>query len=109
MKSVLVVDEDNPEVADVVREFLKTDYPVIVYKDCKTAWEAISKDIVYDIVIAGGKKGADLLARINIRNLDDVRLILMSGSSDLEVQAEKLGARFLEKPFEKERLLEVLK
>ncbi len=110
MKIILVVDEDNPEIADVVARYLKGDYAVSIYKDIKTAWNVLSREVIYDVVIAGGKKGADLLARILLdRKLQDVRCILMSGYPDLEVQAQKLGASFLQKPFERERLLEVLK
>ena len=110
MKTVLVVDEDNPEIAELIKESLRGECAGTVCKDFKMAWETLSKEVIYDVVVAGGRKGADLLARIFVnRKLSGVRRVLMSGDPELAVQADKLEARFLPRPFEREWLLEALR
>jgi len=110
MKSVLVIDDDNPEIAELVKMFLNgSNYYATVVYDSKEAWSIINTQITADVVIAGGHKGFDLLIRISLDpRLRSARLVLMSGY-DLSDKSSQIGARFLFKPFSQEELLEVLK
>ena|SRR3989344_5237111 len=110
MKSVVVVDDGNPEIAELVKMFLKdSDCYVTVAHASKEAWNIINSQIVADVVIAGGEKGFDLLIRISLDpRLRGVRLVLMSGY-DLSDKSSQIGARFLSKPFGQEELLKVLR
>lgn len=110
MKTVLVVDQDNQEVANLVRDILlQAGYDVTLATDSLKAWHMIDNNqVMCHAVVAGGRSGLDLLIRISATSrLRDTKLVSMSGF-DLSQTCEQIGAHFIKKPFDHEVLLEAL-
>src|SRR3989344_7208313 len=109
-KIVLIVDEDNQDVARMIGRIMSQlgEYPVVAKTNLEALGMLEPSGLAVNVLIAGGRKGLDLLIRVKMNpNLAHIRLVSTSGY-DLSDTAEKIGAKFIGKPFSANDLKEVL-
>ncbi len=111
---LFLVDDDNEMRAATAQWLELCDYTVHSYADARSALAQIPEDfcgvIVSDLRMPK-MDGMEFLASINALDAD-IPFVLITAHGDVEmaVQAMRAGAYdFIEKPFEPERLLEVVK
>ena len=119
-KSRILVADDQPDVLEALRLLLKgegfeiqtaTSPAGVLASVEKEDLDLVLMDLNYTRDTTSGKEGLDLLAKL--RELDDtLPVVVMTawGSVDGAVEAMRRGARdYIEKPWENERLLVMLK
>jgi CheY-like chemotaxis protein len=109
--SILVVD-DNDDLRDMLGDFLeKEGFEVMTASDGPEALAALERGldpgfILLDIMMPG-MSGFEVLARIRSERLrPDIPIALMSGSHLVDAAP---GTYFLQKPFDLERLLQLIR
>lgn len=112
-KRIMVVD-DSRMICMQMKNLLKdTDYEVAAY--CRDGEEAVAQygevapDLVTMDIIMPGMDGLETAQAI-LEDYPDARIIMVSSLAydDTFTEAEQIGAKgFIDKPFEKEQLLEV--
>ena len=109
--SILVVD-DNEDLRDMLGDFLeKEGFEVMTASDGLEALAALERGldpgfILLDIMMPG-MSGFEVLARIRSERLrPDIPIALMSGSHLVDAAP---GTYFLQKPFDLERLLQLIR
>lgn len=112
-KRIMVVD-DSRMICMQMKNLLKdTDYEVAAY--CRDGEEAVAQygevapDLVTMDIIMPGMDGLETAQAI-LEDHPDARIIMVSSLAydDTFTEAEQIGAKgFIDKPFEKEQLLEV--
>ncbi len=112
-KLLLLVDDDNDLRVATAQWLELCDYKVLSFADARSALEALTPGftgVVVTDVRMPRMDGMEFLASINALDPDiPVVLITAHGAVDLAVSAMRAGAYdFIEKPFEPERLLEVV-
>jgi DNA-binding NtrC family response regulator len=116
---VLIAD-DQPDVREALRLLLKgagyatevVPSPAAVLAALESKdFDAALIDLNYTRDTTSGREGLDLLSRVQLlENAPPVVVMTAWGSVDLAVEAMRRGARdFIQKPWENERLLSVLK
>ena len=108
----ILVVEDNETFRDTVRDLLRdAGYKVRGARSARKATKRLSKhdfDLVLTDIELGDASGLDVIEVANARR-PATKLIVMSGRANLGEQALQSGAaRFLEKPFSAQHLLDVI-
>jgi CheY-like chemotaxis protein len=109
---VLLV-EDDPTVADVTIEMLKTTgYAVVYVKSAAAALETLAGGRAVDVVLSdvmmpGGMNGVDLAREIRKRR-PDLPVVLTTGYIEVARTAMAEGLEVLVKPFQFEALAAIL-
>jgi CheY-like chemotaxis protein len=104
MKRVLLVD-DEPELTDIVREYLRDTYDVVVANSGEDALAAVRgqrPDVVFLDISMPGLSGIDVLKELR-RNDTTLPVIMVTVNTDIEVVQECLrqGAfAYVPKPFD---------
>ena len=112
-KHLFLVDDDNEMRAAIAQWMELSDYTVHSFSEARSALEQLTKDfpgVVVTDVRMPQMDGMEFLASINAFDADiPVVLITAHGDVEVAVRAMRAGAYdFIEKPFEPERLLEVV-
>ena len=110
-KAVLIVDDEYPDIARLAKELLRnSNYIATAVNDSVEAWNTLNNTtVLYDIVVASGRKGLGLLIKISLeQRFKRVQLVWTSGGTEIPDGCVELGIRFLPKPFGRPELLEVL-
>jgi DNA-binding NtrC family response regulator len=108
----ILVVEDNETFRETVRDLLRdAGYEVRGARSVRKATKRLSKND-YDLVLTdielGDASGFDVIQVANVRR-PATKLVVMSGRAQLGEQALQSGAaRFLEKPFSAQHLLDVI-
>lgn len=108
----ILVVEDNATFRETVRDLLRdAGYEVRGARNVRKATKRLSKhdfDLVLTDVELGDATGFDVIAVATVRR-PATKLIVMSGNTTFSEQALQSGAaRFLEKPFSAQQLLDVI-
>jgi len=111
---VLLV-EDNPEVAEVIRDLLQElGYDVVGASDVASAVAALQRQrasidvILSDIVMPGGADGLDLARLVRAEYGEGLPIILATGYSEKSQAAAEEGFTILRKPYEEGELRSAL-
>ncbi|QVK20079.1 response regulator [Mycoplasmatota bacterium] len=114
MENILIVDDTKTNA--LLLEFMLSDFNVKSVYDSKKALKSINDnkpDILLLDIVMPGYSGYDLLKEIkNDSNLNDIRVIVVSGldNVDAKVKAFELGAdEYFQKPVNSKRLLKVIR
>ena len=115
MRKVLIV-EDDPSVADLVRELLAEEGYIAVHcPDIESGWATlIAEDpdaAILDLWLYGRESGWDLLQRVRANeHFHDLPAVILTGVTGKDVmdRAESLGAEYLSKPFTPAALIDRL-
>ncbi len=112
-KHLFLVDDDNEMRAATAQWLELSDYHVHSFAEARSALGALTRDfpgVVVSDVRMPRMDGMEFLASINALDPDiPVVLITAHGDVEMAVRAMRAGAYdFIEKPFEPERLLEVV-
>ncbi len=119
MAKILIVDDDKNYRSSLRRLLIDMDYDVIVAENGVAAIESLHEnpaDIVITDIFMPDKDGLELIMELK-KKFQDAKIIAISGSitqhnvklSMLE-QAKRLGAdSIIEKPFQNEKLLSIIK
>lgn len=114
MRKIMIVDDEEDIVLGLSRFLKKNGYDVIYETSPKKALEVLSVDPA-DILIADVKmnemSGLELISQAKLKN-PDIKIIIMTarGSEEIErISYERGALEYIEKPFDVEYLLEVLK
>lgn len=116
MRKVLIV-EDDPHVADLVRQLLAEEGFISVHcPDVDSGWAAlIGEDpdaAILDLWLFGRETGWDLLERIRANeHFHDLPAVVLTGVTGKDVmdKAASLGAEYLTKPFTPAALIDRLR
>jgi DNA-binding response OmpR family regulator len=116
MRKVLIV-EDDPHVADLVRELLSEEGFISVHSpDVDSGWAVlIGEDpdaAILDLWLYGRETGFDLLERIRKNeHFADLPVVVLTGvtGKDAMDKAAELGAEYLAKPFTPAALIDRLR
>jgi DNA-binding NtrC family response regulator len=118
--SRILLADDQPDVLEALRLLLKADGYTIDTADSPAGVVRALERREYDVVLidlnyardtTSGQEGLDLLSQIHAAD-DSLPVVVMTawGSVSLAVEAMRRGARdFIEKPWENERLLTILR
>ena len=111
---VLLV-EDNPEVAEVTREYLEeAGYIVHTTPDVASAQMALKEDhrkvdlVFTDVMMPGGSNGLDLAREIRREYGEKMPVVLATGYSDHAQTATDEGFVILRKPFDPSELRDAI-
>ncbi len=114
MRKIMIVDDEEDIVLGLSRFLKKNGYDVIYETSPKKALELLSTDPA-DILIADVKmnemSGLELINQAKLKN-PDIKVIIMTarGSEEIErISYERGALEYIEKPFDVEYLLDVLK
>jgi len=114
MRRIMIVDDEEDIVLGLSRFLKKSGYDVVYETSPKKALEVLSAEPA-DILIADVKmeelSGLELISQARQKN-PDIKIIIMTarGSEEIErISYERGALEYLEKPFDVEYLLEVLK
>ena len=114
MNKILVVDDDQ-ESRDLLCEVLEANgYAAYAVADGSAAWEVLSRDSEYRIIIADlqmpHESGLELLRKLRQQNSKHEIILMSSFMSGAERKAAKaLGAHaLLDKPFQLTELLQAV-
>lgn len=112
-KRIMVVDDSRMICMQMKNLLQGTDYEVAAY--CRDGEEAVAQygeiapDLVTMDIIMPGMDGLEAAQAI-LEDYPDAKIIMVSSLAydDTFTEAEQIGAKgFIDKPFEKEKLLEV--
>ncbi|MEO0202382.1 MAG: response regulator [candidate division WOR-3 bacterium] len=114
MRKIMIVDDEEDIVLGLSRFLKKNGYDVIYETSPKKALELLSTDPA-DVLIADVKmnemSGLELINQAKLKN-PDIKVIIMTarGSEEIErISYERGALEYIEKPFDVEYLLDVLK
>jgi two-component system, response regulator RegA len=108
-----IVVDDDPSVLSIAARWLAgAGYSVLAFADFPTAAHRLrispAETVVVDVRL--GEFNGLQLAHLARRYRRDARIVVMSGWDDpvLKLEAERLGATYLVKPFTSEELLDAI-
>ncbi|MDR1362771.1 MAG: response regulator [Spirochaetaceae bacterium] len=115
MKKILVID-DQPEIVNLISNFLENRYEVYPAKTTAIAvsrLNTIKFDLILLDILMPGISGIEFFEYIQTQNwYDKVPVIFVTSESEFKIvlKAVKLGAAgYIKKPIEKKALLEKIK
>ncbi len=117
MNSEILIVDDNADIRNIINEFiLDAGYKTRLAANYNQALSEIDKKLpdvaILDVKLdKGDNDGIELLSHIKSKN-KDVPVIIISGHANIEMAVKSLhkGAfEFIEKPFDRERLLNFVK
>ncbi len=117
MSSEILIVDDNPDIRNIINELISdVGYKTRLAANYNQALSEIDKKLpdvaILDVKLDKGENdGIELLSHIKSKN-KDVPVIIISGHANIEMAVKSLqnGAfEFIEKPFDRERLLNFVK
>ena len=117
MSAEILIIDDNPDIRNIIRDLIsETGYKTRVAANYNQALKEIDKKLpdvaIFDVKLdKGDNDGIELLSYIKSIN-KDIPVIIISGHANIEMAVKSLqhGAfEFIEKPFDRERLLNFVK
>jgi DNA-binding NtrC family response regulator len=113
METVILLVEDEPHACRAVRSFLEDEgFRVETATSGSGALRLLERGkynaVVTNLELGDGINGLEVLNRFECMNPGRCK-ILMSGSSVLQTDCDSVGATFLPKPIDLERLVQVLR